>query len=72
MLWVKIPSRVPDKGASVVILRVKGAIEKGDSTGVPIWKIRVQILTLPMTQLCDLPPHHPFEKFREPPHKMGL
>ena len=69
---MKIPSRVPDKGASVVILRVKGAIKKGDSTGVPIWKIRVQILTLPMTQVCDLPPHYPFEKFRESPHKMGL
>ena len=55
----------------MVILRVKVAIKKGDSTGVPIRKIRVQILTLPTTQLCDLPSHHPFEKFREPPHKMG-
>lgn len=71
MLWLKIPSRVPDMGAAVVILRVKVAVKKGDSTGVPIRKIRVQILTLPTTRLCDLPSHHPFEKFREPPHKMG-
>lgn len=33
MLWLKIPSRVPDMGAAVVILRVKVATKKGDSTG---------------------------------------